>query len=47
MNIKRILIIGGDSRMKYLEQALSEDGYITRTYAEEEPLKNAVVVLEI
>ena len=42
MNIKRILIIGGDSRMEYLEKALSEDGYITQTYAEKEPLKNAV-----
>ncbi len=42
MNIKRILIIGGDSRMDYLSAALTEDGYITEKFTESEPLKNAV-----
>ena len=42
MNIKRILVIGGDSRIKYLAQSLSEDGFIVNYFEEKEPLKNAV-----
>ncbi len=42
MNIKRILVIGGDSRMDYLGKALTEDGYTVEKFAEGEPLKNAI-----
>ena len=42
MNIKRILIIGGDSRTDYLLKALSEDGYEAEKFSGNEPLKNAV-----
>ena len=42
MNIKRILIIGGDSRVDYLSKALSEDGFDVRKFEGEEPLKNAI-----
>ncbi len=42
MNIKQILIIGGDSRMEHLAKALGEDGYTVETFTAAEPLKNAV-----
>ena len=42
MNIKRILIIGGDSRMDYLSEALSDDGYSVEKFTDGEALKNAV-----
>ena len=42
MNIKRILIIGGDMRINYLAQALSEEGFEVKKFDESEPLKNAV-----
>ena len=42
MNIKRILIIGGDSRIEYLGKALTGDGFEVRTFSGSEPLKNAV-----
>ena len=42
MNIKRILIIGGDSRVEYLAKALSEDGFDVKKFMGEEPLKNAI-----
>lgn len=42
MNIKRILIIGGDSRTDYLRQALVEDGFSAEKFDGSEPLKNAV-----
>ena len=42
MSIKRILIIGGDSRVEYLKTALSEDGFIVEKFSGNEPLKNAV-----
>lgn len=42
MDIKRILIIGGDSRTEYLGKALSDDGFTVENYSENEPLKNAV-----
>ena len=42
MNIKRILIIGGDTRINYLAQALSDDGYIVTRYEMGEALKTAI-----
>lgn len=42
MNIKRLLIIGGDSRIDFLLKALSDDGYDAVRFEEKEPLKNAV-----
>lgn len=42
MNIKRILIIGGDSRVTYLAKALMEDGFDVVIFSGNEPLKNAV-----
>ncbi len=42
MNIKRILIIGGDSRIKYLGKALETDGFGVETFLGDEPLKNAI-----
>ena len=42
MNIKRILIIGGDTRIDYLARALSVEGYEVKQFDGEEPLKNAV-----
>ncbi len=42
MDIKRILIIGGDSRTEYLGKALSDDGFEVENYSEAEPLKNAI-----
>ncbi len=42
MNIKRILIIGGDSRIQYLKEALNCDGYDAQIFSGAEPLKNAV-----
>ena len=42
MDIKRILIIGGDSRTEYLGKALSDDGFSVEIFSEKEPLKNAV-----
>lgn len=42
MDIKRILIIGGDSRTEYLGKALSDDGFKVEHYTEKEPLKNSI-----
>ena len=42
MNIKRILIIGGDSRIDYLARSLSEDGFAVTRFDASEPLKTAV-----
>ena len=42
MNIKRILIIGGDTRIEYLAQSLKEEGYEVKQFGGEEPLKTAV-----
>lgn len=42
MNIERILIIGGDSRINYLSQGLMEDGFKVKTFDGSEPLKTAV-----
>lgn len=42
MDIKRILIIGGDSRTEYLGKALSDDGFAVENYSEGEPLKNSI-----
>lgn len=42
MDIKRILIIGGDSRTEYLGKALENDGFSVEMFLETEPLKNAV-----
>ena len=42
MNIKRILIIGGDTRIEYLAQGLAEEGYEVKKFDEKVPLKTAV-----
>ncbi|MBE7034073.1 MAG: dipicolinate synthase subunit DpsA [Ruminococcaceae bacterium] len=42
MNIERILIIGGDSRINYLSQGLLEDGFKVKTFDGSEALKTAV-----
>lgn len=42
MNIKRILIIGGDSRTQYLKGALMEEGFEVSYFDGNEPLKTAV-----
>ena len=42
MNIKRLLIIGGDLRIAHLARLLRSDGYITDVFKGTEPLKNAV-----
>ena len=42
MNIERILIIGGDSRIEYLEKALIEEGFKVKRFKGEEALKTAV-----
>ena len=42
MNIKRILIIGGDSRTEYLGKALTEEGFVVNFFDESVPLKSAV-----
>lgn len=42
MNIKRILIIGGDMRIEYLAHFLSEEGFEVKQFDESQPLKNAV-----
>lgn len=42
MNIKRILIIGGDSRTDYLMQSLIEEGFKVSRFDGSEPLKSAV-----
>ncbi len=42
MNIKRILIIGGDSRTEYLSKALAEDGFIVEKFSGKEALKGAI-----
>ena len=42
MNIKRILIIGGDSRTEYLGKALNEEGFCVDFFDESLPLKSAV-----
>ncbi|MBQ3023072.1 MAG: dipicolinate synthase subunit DpsA [Clostridia bacterium] len=42
MNIKRILIIGGDTRIEYLSKALTDEGFEVKQFDGEEPLKTAV-----
>lgn len=42
MNIKRILIIGGDTRIEYLAHYLLEEGFIVKQFDESQPLKSAV-----
>ncbi len=42
MNITRILIIGGDSRINYLAQSLEQDGFKVKIFEGGEPLKTAV-----
>ena len=42
MNIKRILIIGGDMRIEYLARSLAEEGFVVKQFDESQPLKNAV-----
>ena len=42
MNIERILIIGGDSRINYLSQGLIEDGFKVKNFDGSEALKTAV-----
>ena len=42
MNIERILIIGGDSRINYLSDGLMEDGFKVKIFDGSEPLKTAV-----
>ena len=42
MNIKRILIIGGDSRIERLKDSLLADGYIVKTFSGTDTLKGAL-----
>lgn len=42
MNIKRILIIGGDSRINYLAQEMEKEGFKIKRFDGSEPLKTAV-----
>lgn len=42
MNIKRILIIGGDSRIDRLKDSLLADGYIVKTFSGNDTLKGAL-----
>jgi len=42
MNIKRILIIGGDSRIDYLAELLREEGFTVTVYDGSIPLKTVV-----
>lgn len=42
MNIKRILIIGGDSRTEYLMRSLAEEGFDVKRFDAAVPLKSAV-----
>lgn len=42
MNIKRILIIGGDTRFDYLLSAFAEDGYTVSRFDGSKPLKTAL-----
>ena len=42
MNIKKILIIGGDTRIEYLAKSLSQEGFEVKHFGGEEPLKTAV-----
>lgn len=42
MNIRRLLIIGGDSRMDCLGKSLCNDGFSVKTFDGKEPLKAAV-----
>lgn len=42
MNIKRLLIIGGDSRTQYLLKALCDEGFDAVRFDGSEPLKNAL-----
>jgi len=42
MNITKILIIGGDSRINYLSEGLLSDGYKVKNFDGSEPLKTAV-----
>ena len=42
MNIKRILIIGGDTRIEYLAKSLREDGFAVKKFDGSDTLKKAV-----
>ena len=42
MNIKRILIIGGDTRFDYLLSSLSDDGFLVSRFDGSQPLKTAL-----
>ncbi len=42
MNIKKILIIGGDTRIEYLAKSLTEEGFTVKQFDGKEPLKTAV-----
>ena len=42
MNIKKILIIGGDTRIDFLATSLSDEGFIVKKFDGKEPLKTAV-----
>ncbi len=42
MNIKKILIIGGDTRIEYLAKSLSEEGFEVKQFGGKEALKTAV-----
>lgn len=42
MNIKRILIIGGDTRIDYLAQALTEDGFTVSRFDGSQALKSTI-----
>ena len=42
MNIKRLIVIGGDSRIDYLLKALCDEGYDAVRFDGSEPLKKAI-----
>lgn len=42
MNIKKILIIGGDTRIEYLAKSLAEEGFEVKHFGGKEALKTAV-----
>ena len=46
MNIERILIIGGDSRINYLSEGLMEDGFKVKNFDGSEPLKRRYCVIK-
>ena len=44
MNIKRILIIGGDTRIDYLATSLAEEGFVVSKFDGNVPLKTAITM---